>query len=107
LKEKREFDKRGGTQQANPPRYEQKNRGVRQISRYQYQYEEPLNTQFMPLGQNYPVVQIPEYYVPHQRGRGRGSQRGRGRGRGRGSHNPNLNPAFGNRRGQFYTDISK
>jgi len=42
------------------------------------------------------------------RGRGRGSRgRGQPRGRGRGlNYNPNLNPAFGNRRGQFYSDIA-
>jgi len=36
------------------------------------------------------------------RGRGRGSFRGRGRGQ---NYNPNLSQSFGNRRGQFYSDV--
>jgi len=41
-----------------------------------------------------------------QRGGQRGQPRGRG-GRGRGlNYNPNLNPAFGNRGGQFYSDVA-
>jgi len=46
----------------------------------------------------------------NQRGRGthqrsRGQFRGRARGRGQ-NYNPNLNPAFGNRRGQFYSEVA-
>jgi len=114
LKERRETDRNNFTQRGRGhPREKFQHRGIRQISQHQGHYQQPYNTQFMPLGQKYPVAQVPfmnQSYYPERtenpgrsRGRGRGNYRGRGRGK---SYNPNLNPSFGNRRGQFYTDVS-